>query len=430
MYKTRIFFLIAFIVNGFYLILTFIFFYFLDSPLMSIDENDFLSFYHAGWNVLEDLPNLYDSSLSPFPFRYLPISAYFFTPFSILGLELGYFVFQIFNFSLNILIIYLMYRIIQIYNNLSNDPNFYFKLNTFKDSFDKTENASVLHQYAIFLIMLPQFMNYFLGQINLIVLFLILSSLIFFLKGGIKNDLIGGFLIGLGLSIRPTLILILPFLIVLKYNRETKKFLFNLKTTVIRFLGPTVLLLISGIYFLIYPQMFTDFIDVNLTGEYTYTTEGGIEINPSFSLTRIVLIFLDLIRVDINGFLIFIIITLIFLIPIYYFYIQHSDQPIKLIYGYLLGILVMLIVYFDSWPHHIVVLTPFLIFFLLINKNFKYYKLFKYLHYLIAILMVIFWGIYYLTYQFFPFNAGGLILLMLLYYCLVMYYVNQVREKP
>ncbi len=429
MHKTRLFFLIACIVNGFYLILTFIFFYFLDSPLMSIDENDYLSFYHAGLNVLKDLPNLYNSSLSPFPFRYLPLSAYFFTPFSILGLELGYLVFQIFNFSLNILIFYLMYRIIQFYKNVSNDSNFYSKLNTFKDSFDKTENESVLHQYAIFLIMLPQFMNYFLGQINLIVLFFILSSLLFFLKEGIKNNLIGGFLIGLGLSIRPTLILILPFLIVLKYNRETKKLLFNLKTTMIRLLGPTILLLISGIYFLIYPQMFTDFIAVNLTGEYTYTTEGGIEINPSFSLTRIVLIFMDLIRVDINGFLIFIIVTLIFLIPIYYFYIQHSDQPIKLINGYLLGILIMLIVYFDSWPHHLVVLTPFLIFFILINKNFKYYKLFKYLHYLIAILMVIFWGIYYLTYQFFPFNAGGLILLMLLYYCLVVYYVNQVREN-
>ncbi len=429
MYKTRVFFLIACIVNGFYLILTFIFFYFLDSPLMSIDENDYLSFYHAGWNVLENLPNLYNSSLSPFPFRYLPISAYFFTPFSILGLKLGYFVFQIFNFFLNILIIYLMYRIIQIYKNVSNDSNFYSKLNTFKDSFDKAENESVLHQYAIFLIMLPQFMNYFLGQINLIVSFFILSSLLFFLKEGIKNDLIGGFLIGLGLSIRPTLILILPFLIVLKYNRETKKLLFNLKTTMIRLLGPTILLLISGIYFLIYPQMFTDFIAVNLTGEYTYTTEGGIEINPSFSLTRIVLIFINLIRVDINGFLIFIIVTLIFLIPIYYFYIQHSNQPIKLINGYLLGILIMLIVYFDSWPHHLVVLTPFLIFFILINKNFKYYKLFKYLYYLIAILMVIFWGIYYLTYQFFPFNAGGLILLMLLYYCLVVYYVNQVREN-
>ena len=57
MYRTRLFFLIACIVNLFYLILTFIFFYFLDSPLMNMDENDFLSFYHAGRNVIFDLPN-------------------------------------------------------------------------------------------------------------------------------------------------------------------------------------------------------------------------------------------------------------------------------------------------------------------------------------------------------------------------------------
>jgi hypothetical protein len=394
---------------------------------MNINENDYLSFYYAGLNVLEDLPNLYNSSLSPFPFRYLPFSAYFFTPFSLLGLELGYFVFQIINFFLNFLIIYLIYKILQIYKKLSKDSNFDYELNDFKEIFEKRENESILHQSAVFLIMLPQFMNFFLGQINILVSVFILSSLVYFLKGGTKNDLLGGFLIGLGISIRPTLIFILPFLLFLNFNRETKKLVFNFKETVMRLMGPMVFLLISGIYFLIYPQMLTDFIDVNLAGKYTYTLGDGLEINPSFSLTRIFLIFLGLINIDINGFLIFVIITLVILIPIYYLYIQNSNEPIRLINGYLAGILIMLIVYFDSWPHHLVVLAPFLIFFILINKNFKSYKLFKYLHYLIAILMVIFWGIFYLSYKFFPFNAGGLILLMLLYYCLVVYYVNQVR---
>ena len=429
MKKTQIFFLLAGIVNAFYLVLTFTFFYFLNSPLMNMGENDYLSFYYAGLNVIEDLPNLYNSSLSPYPFRYLPISAYFFTPFSILGLQLGYFFFQVFNFFLNILIIYLMFKILKICRDLTYGSNFSYKLNNFRSIFNNTEDESVLHQYGVFLIMLPQFMNYFLGQINLMVLFFILSSLLYFLKGGIKNDLIGGFLLGLGLSIRPTLILILPFLVVLSINREHKSIKFNFKKTITRLLGPILVLMISGIYFLVYQQMLTDFIAVNLTGEYTYTTEEGLEINPSFSLTRIALIFFDLINVDINGFLIFIIFTLLFLIPGYYLHIQNSNQPTSLISGYLLGILVMLIAYFDSWPHHIVVLTPFLIFFILIKRNFKYYSLFKYIHYLIAILMVAFWGIYYLTYQFFPFNIGGLILLILLYYCLIVYYVNQVREN-
>ncbi|MFX0132991.1 MAG: glycosyltransferase 87 family protein, partial [Candidatus Hodarchaeota archaeon] len=270
---------------------------------MNINENDYLSFYYAGLNVLEDLPNLYNSSLSPFPFRYLPFSAYFFTPFSLLGLELGYFIFQIINFFLNFLLVYLIYKILQIYKILSINSNFDYELNCFKDIFEKKENESILHQSAVFLIMLPQFMNFFLGQINILVSTFILSSLFYFLKGGTKNDLLGGFLIGLGISIRPTLIFILPFLLLLNYNRKTKKLIFNFKETVMRLIGPMVFILISGIYFLIYPQMLTDFIDVNLAGKYTYTLSEGLEINPSFSLTRIILIFLGLIKVNVSGFL-------------------------------------------------------------------------------------------------------------------------------
>ncbi|MFX0006261.1 MAG: glycosyltransferase 87 family protein [Promethearchaeota archaeon] len=394
-----------------------------------MSENDFLSYYYAGSNVILDLPNLYNSLLSPFPFRYFPISAYFFTPFSILGLEIGYFVFQVINFFLNILIIYLMYKIIQTYKRFSKNSNFNYKLNSFKEIFNREENESILHQYGVFLIALPSFMNYFLGQINIMVSIFILSSLYYFLKGNVKDDFIGGILIGLGIMIRPTLILLLPFLLILNFNRKSKRFTFKLKRSVIRLLGTVILIMVSGIYFIVYPQMFADFINVNLTGEYTYAIEGGIEINPSFSLTRIVLIIFELSNTEVSGFLIFSIISLIILIPIYFLYIQDTDYPLNLINGYFVGLTVLLIVYFDSWPHHIVVLTPFIIFFLLMNKNFKFYGMVKYLHYLIAILMVAFWGIFYLTYQFFPFNIGGLILMILLYYCLILYYRNQFRLK-
>ncbi|MFW9821075.1 MAG: glycosyltransferase 87 family protein [Candidatus Thorarchaeota archaeon] len=394
-----------------------------------MSENDYLSFYYAGRNIIFDLPNLYNSSLSPFPFRYFPISAYFFTPFSLMGLEIGYFVFQLFNFFLNILIIFLMYKIIQTHIKLSNASNLKYKFNTFKDIFNQEENEAILHQYGIFLIALPSFMNYFLGQINIIVSIFILSSLFLFLKGTRMNDFIGGLLIGLGIMIRPTLILLIPFLLVINYNRKTKKIVFKIKQTAVRLSGSIILIILSGIYFLIYPQMFADFISVNLTGEYTYAIEGGIEINPSFSLTRIVLIIFEVLSLEISGFLIFSIITLIILIPIYFLYIQDTDHPLNLINGYFVGLIVLLIVYFDSWPHHILVLTPFIIFFLLMNKKFRFHRIVKYLHYLIAILMVSFWGIFYLTYQFFPFNIGGLILMILLYYCLIIYYRNQIRSK-
>jgi len=422
MHKTRLFFLIAITVNVFYLVLTFIFFYFLNNPLMNIGENDYLSFYYAGLNIFEDLPNLYSSSLSPFPFRYLPLSAYFFTPFSILGLKIGYFVFQIFNFFLNIFLIYLIYKIIQVYKDSYKNSNFNCKLKNFRDLFDNEENESILHQSAVFLIMLPQFMNYFLGQINVIVTVFVLSSLYCFLKNKSKYDLLGGFLIGFGIQLKPTLIFILPFLLVLNYSKETKKFNFKIKKTLMRLIGPIVLVLISGSYFLIFPEMLLDFIDVNLVGEYTYAIEGALEINPSFSLTRVVLIIFNLFHIDVNGFLIFLIITILILVPIYVLYILKPNHPANLINGYLAGILVMMVVYFDTWPHHLIVLVPFLIFFVLFHKDFEFYKALKYCHYLLPSLAVVFWGIFYLTYKIVPFNIGGLVLLMLVYFLITIYY--------
>jgi hypothetical protein len=426
MKKTRNFFLGAIAINGFFLVITFIFFYVLNSPLMNINENDYLSFHYAGLNVLEDLPNLYSSSLPPFPFRYLPLSAYFFTPFSLLGLELGYFVFQIFNFFLNIIIVYLIYKIVQLYTQLIRPSTLSYDLKNLNNVFTKSKNKAILNQSVIFLIMAPQFMNYFLGQINVIVTLFILSSLYCFLKNNSKYDLLGGFLIGFGILLKPTLILILPFLIYLNYSKETKKFTLKIKKTALRLAGSIILVVISGLYFLIFPQMLGDFIDVNLAGEYTYAIEGALEINPSFSLTRFVLILLNIINIDINGFLIFIIITIVILAPIYFYSVKNSNQPISLIDGYLAGILVMLIVYFDTWPHHLIVLAPFLIFFILIHGDFKYYTILKYCHYLLATLTVVFWGIFYLTYELFPFNIGGLIILIPVYFLITVFY----KKKP
>jgi len=431
MNKTQTFFLIAIGVNLFYLVLTFIFFYFFDSVLMNIDNNDYLSFHNAGSIVLEDLPSLYDSSYNRisylFPFRYFPLSAYFFVPFSLLGIKVGYFVFQIFNFFLNFINIYLIFKIVQIYKNLDPDLDLNYKLNDLRYIYNKSENESILHQNAIYLIMLPQFMNYFLGQINILVTFFILASLFYFLKGGSRNDFLGGLLLGLGILIKPTLVLIIPFLIPLQYMRERKKFSFQLKQTILRLSGPIILIAISGLFFLIYPEMLADFIEVNLAGKYTYSIGRDLEINPSFSLTRIVIIFFELVGLNFSNFIVFIVITFLFLLPLYFLFTFSTNQPKKLINGFFIGILIISIVYFDSWPHHLVVLAPFLILFILLNKDFKHLTFIKYIHYLLATIILVFWVIFYLTYEFFPFNIGGLVLLILLYYNIFIYYRNRLK---
>ncbi|MCK4779446.1 MAG: DUF2029 domain-containing protein, partial [Candidatus Lokiarchaeota archaeon] len=350
---------------------------------MSSNNSDYLTFYNAGLIVIDDPLNLYNSSLYLFPFRYLPISAYFFTPFSLLGLKLGFFFYQIFNFVLNLVVIYLIYKIIQIFMNTEKKTNINYKLNRFKDIFDERDNESILHHSGIFLIMLPQFMNYFLGQINIVVSFFILISLFYFLKDSLKFDLLGGLFLGLGISFKPSLLLLLPFIILLKYNKETKKLEFQFKRTILRLLGSIFPIILSGLFFIIYPEMLGGFIEVNLTGEYTYNVGGDLEINPSFSLTRIVLILFQLLRIDISSFVVFIIIGLLFYLPLFFLFIYSNTS---LINGYFTGITIMLLVYFDSWPHHIVALAPFLIFFILLERDFDRYTFFKCVYYLIAFL--------------------------------------------
>lgn len=425
MNKTQTFFLIAIFVNTIYLIITFIFFYFIDNPIMSIENNDYKTFHDAGLIVLEDLPDLYDPSLYLFPFRYFPLSAYFFIPFSLLGLQAGYFVFQIFNFVLNFINIYLIFKIIQIYKSLNPDLNISYELNTPLRIFSQSENKSILHQHAVYLIMAAQFMNYFLGQINILVTFFTLASVFYFLKGGTKNDLLGGFLLGFGILFKPTLILLLTFIIPLNYHRNSKKIHFGVKQTILRFSGTITLLIISGLFFLIYPEMLTDFIEVNFAGKYTSNLGGEVGINPSFSLTRIFLIFLGVIGLNFSNFIVFISIMFLFWLPMYIFFISSSNQSNKLINGYFAGILIILIVYFDTWPHHLVVLAPFLIFFIILNKDFEHIKSVKTIHYLLVTIILVFWFLFYLTYEIFPFNIGGLVLLVLLYSNVLMYFRNR-----
>ncbi|MFW9988533.1 MAG: glycosyltransferase 87 family protein [Candidatus Odinarchaeota archaeon] len=427
MNKTKILFLFAVLLNAVYIGITFIFFFYLNSPLMSSKNSDYLTFYNAGLIIIDDPSNLCNSLLYLFPFRYLPISAYFFTPFSLLGLKLGFFFYQIFNFALNLVIIYLIFKIIQVFTDGEMKMNINYKLNRFKDLFDEPDNESILHHSAIFLLMLPQFLNYFLGQINILVSFFILSSLFYFLKDTPKYDLLGGFFLGLGISFKPSLILLLPFLFLLNFNRETRKWRFQFKRTLLRLFGTILLIILTGLYFIIYPDMIKGFIEVNLTGDYIYNIGGNLEINPSFSLTRIVLILFQLIRFDVNSFAVFIIITLLFYVPIFILYIYSEFSQKKLIYGYFAGISIMLLIYFDSWPHHVVTLAPFLIFFILLEKDFKSYKFLKTVYYLIAFLMLVFWIIFYLTYKILPLNLGGLLLIIFVYYILALYYTDQVK---
>lgn len=419
MERNRIIFVVAFIINILYFMITLILCFFtVLSP-----KNDFEVFYNAGRIVIEDLPNLYNQDLYPFPWRYLPIAAYFFTPFSLLGLELGYLFFQIFSFLLNILIIYLIYKIIQIYSERDERLRQSLSLENFKDLFQNEKNKDFLFHLSLYLIYLPQVLNYFLGQVNNFITFLILLSLYLFLKEGTLNNLLGGLMLGISLSLKPLGILIIPFIVVIFYDRSLKKIKFEFKTTLLRILGCIIPILISFIYFLLYPCFLEAYIEINLTGEYTEEIEGNVNINNSFSLTRIVLTFFDLLGLKLYAFLIFILITIIIFIPVYILFIIFNNQESKLLDTYCIGIVTMLIVYYDSWDHHLMTLLPFIIIFLLIHQD-SNISLLRLSYYLLAFLGVIFTGLFFITYMIFPFNICSLILLLMIYVNLFLYLKN------
>jgi len=98
-------------------------------------------------------------------------------------------------------------------------------------------------------------MNYFLGQINIVVSFFILISLFYFLKNSLRYDILGCLFLGLGIAFKPSLMLLLPFILLLNYNRQTNKMEFQFKRTIIRLFGTILPIILSGLLFAIYPVL-------------------------------------------------------------------------------------------------------------------------------------------------------------------------------
>ncbi|MFX1313320.1 MAG: hypothetical protein ACFFHD_12005, partial [Promethearchaeota archaeon] len=104
-----------------------------------------------------------------------------------------------------------------------------------------------------------------------------------------------------------------------------------------------------------------------------------------------------------------------------YIFRCHISNPI--LYGYTFGILIMLIAYFDSWDHHLLILTPFLILIIFnlprnsdITKNFIkpaffYFNFFS----------LVFMGI---AYVWFPFNFESTIFLLLIYFGICKFFIS------
>jgi len=185
--------------------------------------------------------------------------------------DLGFIVFNSLNLILNILICVVLYKIIIFIR---------------AEDHEKEEKRVVIY-ISIYLMSLPNFFNYILGQINLYVTLLILLSLYIYLKyNGMKWELIASILLGISIIIKPITIFMIPFILIIHYDLISRKLKFDVTRSFIRLIGIVLPLSLNLIMFLILPNLLDGFIEAN------FTSSEPSQINHSFSITKLIINFL------------------------------------------------------------------------------------------------------------------------------------------
>ena len=386
----------AVILQIFYFILSIVLFF-----LLYREKNDFIIFYNVGDIFLNDIENLYNQSNYLWDFRYLPLSALFFLPFSILSFDLAFVVFTILNVFLNILISIILYKVIILTRNRDHE----------------TDDKRVILYVCIYLMGLPHVLNYIYGQINLyITLFLLLSLFIFLKYKELKWQFIGSIILGISIIIKPTAIFLIPFMVILNFDLEKRKLNFDFFKSGIRLVGVILPVLLNFILFSIYPSLWNGFLETNFTGS------NPIALNFSFSITKLITNFCYFFNISFNQALIFIAVTLIVGSLGFISFIFGRFENNSIIYGYALGIIIMLLVYFDSWDHHLLNLTPILIIIIFnLSRHSEITPPIKLSLFFFSFVDLAFIGIWYLIYPLFPYNFEGTFFLILAFYAITKY---------
>ena len=387
----------AIFIHLFYFVLSLILFF-----LFTQNQNDFMIFYKAGELFKGDITNLYNEAQyiingQPWNFRYFPLSALLFVPFTFMDITTAFIVFALFNLILNVLICLVLYKIINLVRNDSHEKN----------------DTRIITYISIFLMSAPHIFNYILGQINLYITLLILISLYIFLKyKDMKWHLIGSIILGISILIKPIAICIIPFLLIINFDGDSKKLIFDFKKSTIRILGAILPLSLNLIVFFAYPVLWEGFLNANFSGN------TPIILNFSFSITKLLTNFYLFYNIPFDQLFIFILVVIIIGGWGFIIYIIGRFKGDVTVYGYIFGILIMLLVYFDSWNHHLLILTPILIIvmFQLQKDSETTRKYIKPNILFLSFLDLPFMGIWYLTRDFFPFNFAITISLILILY--------------
>ncbi len=385
-------------------VLLHLFYYFLSIILFFTvlsEKNDFLIFYESGKIFLNDINNLYNQTYYLWDFRYFPLSALFFVPFSLIDFRLAFVLFNTLNLFLNFLIIMLLYEIIKRVRGKDHEQN----------------DKRIILYISIYLMGVPHILNYIYGQINLfITLFILISLLIFLTYKSNVWQFIGSFILGISIIIKPTSIFLIPFLLIFHFDLEKRKLKINFSKSLIRLFGVLLPVLSNFVLFAAFPKLWEDFLATNFTGS------NPIALNFSYSLTKLITNFCFLYNIPFNQLTILLVsVGIIGGIGFSVFVLRRREQN-SILYGYTFGILIMLLTYFDSWDHHLLNLTPLLI--IIIFNLPRKTELLNYIKpslFFFNFFDILFVGIWYLTYPLFPYNFVGTFFLILALFGVIKY---------
>ena len=388
-------------------------FFFIFSTFITLfgfrSQSDFYVYYRVGEIFVKDPNNLYNPLYYDdiWPFRYFPLSAIMFVPYYLMGFELGFITFNLINLFLNIIISIILYKIVMLVRGTDHEM----------------EDKRVVLYICLYIIGLPQLFNYILGQINLYVTLLILLSLFIFIKySDTKRSFLASVILGISIIIKPTTFFMIPFIIIIGYNYERKKITLNLSKSVLMLIGVILPVSLNIFLFLAYPNLLNGFLSTNFTGSET------VLLNHSFSITKIIsnlFLYFGVSSGEMSATPIFLGVLLIIGVMGFIFYLFRKSHVNQWIFGYIFGILIMFLAYFDTWDHHLLQVIPLLILamFNLPRNSTLTRKYIKPGFIFLNFLGLIFTGIFFLTRPFFPFNVASTIFLILIFigvskYCL------------
>jgi hypothetical protein len=199
---------------------------------------------------------------------------------------------------------------------------------------------------------------------------------------------------------------------------EKRKLKIDFIKSIVRLIGVLLPVLANFVLFFAIPKLWGGFLSTNFTGS------NPIALNFSFSLTKLITNFCFLFNIPFNQLSILVASVGIIGSLGFFILVLRRRKQNSILYGYSIGMLIMLLTYYDSWNHHLLNLIPLMIIFIFnLPRHSKLLNYIKPSLFFFNFFDLIFVGIWYFTYPIFPFNFVGTFFLFLTFYGISKYLI-------